>query len=224
MFVHHPQAVRANARRRSTTTTSLHEIDTTLITLAGRTYPWVTRVALFVVYFWFGLVKLLGRSEATELAKALTAQTVGTAHFDVMFRSLAVFECVIGLLCLIPRAVRVLAALVVVHMAMVCAPLLLVRGLTWQTTLVPTMNGQYIIKNVLIIAAVFGLAARAVPASPKAAIASVHRLRYSHIGTRRTRVGAAVTRTARRVLPTVSRREPDVACNPLTESAPTLNV
>ena len=45
-------------------------------------------------------------------------------------------------------------------MATVCAPLLLVRSLTWQTTLVPTMDGQYIIKNVLMIAAAFGLAGR----------------------------------------------------------------
>ena len=143
----------------------LYELDRQIIVLAERAYPWAVRIALFVVYFWFGFVKLIGLSEATGLAKALTAQTVGLAHFQVLFTGLALFECVIGVLCLIPRATRLVLVLLIVHMATVCAPLLLVRDMTWQTTLVPTMDGQYIIKNVLIIAAAFGLAARNAPYS-----------------------------------------------------------
>jgi uncharacterized membrane protein YphA (DoxX/SURF4 family) len=142
---------------------AIHDIDSKIIAFAQRTYPWVARSALFVVYFWFGFIKLLGLSEATGLAKALTAKTVGAAHFEVLFNALAVLECVIGVLCLIPRAVRVVVALLGLHMVMVCAPLVLVRELTWQAALVPTMDGQYIIKNVLIIAAAFGLTAQADP-------------------------------------------------------------
>jgi len=138
-------------------------IDRQVIAFAERTYPWVARVALFVVYFWFGVVKLIGLSEATPLAKALTARTLGMSHFQVIFTALAVFECVIGLLCLVPRATRLVVVLLCVHLSMVCAPEVLVRNLTWQTTLVPTMDGQYIIKNVLIIAAAVGLLSRTAP-------------------------------------------------------------
>jgi uncharacterized membrane protein YkgB len=122
---------------------------------------WVTRLALFVVYFWFGAVKLLGHSEAAGLARALMAKTIGVAHFGLLFNGVAVLECVIGVLCLVPGAVRTLIALLSVHMSLVCAPLVLVPERTWQSFLVPTMEGQYIIKNVLIVAAAIGLATRA---------------------------------------------------------------
>ena len=157
----------ATAIRRETTRAAIYELDRKCILLARKVYPMVTRSALFVVFFWFGIIKLLGLSPATGLAMALTARTVGMAHFGVMFNSLAVFECVIGVLFLIPRAVRIVLALLCIHMAVVCAPLVLVPGYTWQEVMVPTMDGQYIIKNVLIIAAAIGLAAHA-PARGKA--------------------------------------------------------
>jgi uncharacterized membrane protein YphA (DoxX/SURF4 family) len=134
--------------------------ETVTAALIRRAYPWVTRLALFVVFFWFGMVKVFGVSDATGLAKALTAKTVGLAHFTVLFKSLAIVECVIGVLCLVPRATRLLIPAVLVHVCVVSAPLVMVPDRTWQTfLLVPTMDGQYIIKNVLIIAAVWGLAA-----------------------------------------------------------------
>ena len=138
---------------------AIDEFDRRLVDLAQRAYPVVARAGLFVVFFWFGIIKLLGVSPATALAMALTMRTVGPAHFDILFKSLAVFECAIGVLCLIPRAVRIVLLLLCVHMAVVCAPLLLVPEFTWQSLLVPTMDGQYIIKNVLVIATAVGLVA-----------------------------------------------------------------
>lgn len=145
----------------------IFELDRKGIAFAQRAYPSVARTALFVVFFWFGFIKLMGVSEATPLALALTARTVGPAHFRVLFDTLAVFECFIGVLCLIPKMVRLLIVLLFVHLAVVCAPLVLVRNLTWKAALVPTMDGQYIIKNVLIVAAAFGLAGHATPRDPR---------------------------------------------------------
>jgi len=141
----------------------IYELDRRTIAFAGRVYPAVTRTALFVVFFWFGFVKLMGHSEAAGLALALATKTVGASHFHMMFDTLAIVECVIGVLCLIPRAVRVVVAMLFVHMTIVCAPLVLVPELTWQRMLVPTLIGQYIIKNVLVVAAAFGLLAHAAP-------------------------------------------------------------
>ena len=154
-----PIALDAGAQPRFDVAAALDKLDHDLIVFARKAYPWVTRGALFIVFFWFGIVKLFGVSEATGLAKALTAKTVGEAHFHALFNTLAVLECVIGVFCLIPRLTRLTVAMLLAHMAVVCAPLLLVPELTWQATLVPTLVGQYIIKNVLVIAAVFGLAA-----------------------------------------------------------------
>ena len=141
----------------------VYDLDRRAIAFAQRAYPTVARGALFIVFFWFGFIKLLGVSEAAGLAMALTAKTVGLAHFKALFDGMAVFECFIGVLCLIPKAVRLLVVLLFVHLAVVCAPLVIVPERTWQTVLVPTMDGQYIIKNVLIIAAAVGLAANAPP-------------------------------------------------------------
>jgi uncharacterized membrane protein YkgB len=142
---------------------AIFERDSRWIALFHKAFPWAARGALFVVFFWFGVVKLIGLSEAAPLARALTAKTIGTAHFEAVFNVLAVLECVIGVLCLIPRAVRLAIVLLLFHMAVVCSPLVLVPELTWQAPLVPTMAGQYIIKNFLVVAAALGLAAHASP-------------------------------------------------------------
>jgi len=151
----------------------VHELDRRTIAFAARAYPVVTRAALFVVFFWFGIVKLMGHSEAAGLALALATKTVGASHFHMMFDTLAIVECVIGILCLIPQAVRLVVAMLFVHMTIVCAPLLLVPELTWQRVLVPTLIGQYIIKNVLVVAAALGLLAHASPLDVTAAVRPV---------------------------------------------------
>jgi uncharacterized membrane protein YkgB len=154
----------------------LDELDRQSIAIARVAYPAMARGALFVVFFWFGLVKLLGQSEAIGLARALTERTVGGAHFMIMFRALAIIECLIGMLCLIPRMVRLTVALLIVHMTVVCAPLVLVPELTWQSALVPTMTGQYIIKNLLVMVAACGLLAHASPRSEPAKLGSLSRI------------------------------------------------
>lgn len=140
-------------------------LDVRVIEFFRRTYIPLARVALFVVFFWFGFIKLTGMSPAGELAEALTAKTVGSELFDVLFKILAFLECVIGVLFLIPKAVRVVIPLLFFHMAVVCAPLVLVPELTWQAFLVPTLEGQYIIKNIVIVALAFGIAAHTEPLS-----------------------------------------------------------
>ena len=158
-----PTQAPARTFRDTATGAALCELDRRSIVLARKTYPIAARIGLFVVFFWFGLIKLLDLSPATGLAMALTERTVGVSHFETLFKSLAVFECVVGVLFLIPRAVRVAVALVCIHMAVVCAPLVLVPSYTWQKVMVPTMDGQYIIKNVLIVAAAIGLLSYATP-------------------------------------------------------------
>lgn len=142
-------------------------LDLRLIAAFQRFFIPLARFSFFVVFFWFGLLKLLGLSPASPLAKALVTQTVGGAHFDSLFLILALLECVIGILFLFPRLTRVVIPLLLVHMVIVCSPLLLVPGRTWQSFLVPTLEGQYIIKNVVVIALAIGVAASTQPVRPK---------------------------------------------------------
>ena len=138
-------------------------IDVRLIAFFQRTFIPVARVSLFLIFFWFGFIKLLGISAASPLAEALTAKTVGMQYFDALFILLAAIECVIGILFLIPRATRVVIPLLLLHMVVVCSPLVLVPEHAWQEFLVPTLEGQYIIKNAVVVAVAIGIAASATP-------------------------------------------------------------
>lgn len=142
---------------------AIKEVDLRLIAFFKKAFLPFARVALFVVFFWFGILKVLGLSPASPLAEALTAQTVGMQYFDVLFLVLSIIECVIGVLFLIPKATRIVIPLLLVHMAVVCSPLVLVPGEVWTGFLVPTLEGQYIIKNLVIVAVAIGVASQTPP-------------------------------------------------------------
>lgn len=148
---------------------SIQHIDLKIIALLRRAFLPTARGAIFVVYFWFGILKLFDLSPASPLAAALTTQTIGADHFQLAFRILAVFECVIGVLFLFPQFTRVVIPLLVIHLVVVCSPLILLPHDAWQQFLVPTLEGQYIIKNVLIAAVAIGIAAQTLPLAHKKA-------------------------------------------------------
>jgi uncharacterized membrane protein YphA (DoxX/SURF4 family) len=124
-----------------------------------RWFDLVARIAIFVIYFWFGFLKLLNLSPATPLASALVGHTIGMPYFDVSFKALAVFECVLGLLFLIPAMTWPSTVLLVAHLVIVSSPLVLVGSVAWIHPLVPTLEGQYIIKDVAILALAVGIIA-----------------------------------------------------------------
>lgn len=142
-------------------------IDERLIRFFGRTFIPVARGSIFLIFFWFGILKAFQLSPASPLAEALVAKTIGLQYFDVLFVILAILECIIGILFLFPKTTRVVIPLLLVHMAIVCSPLLLVPEYTWQSFAVPTLEGQYIIKNAVVIAVAIGIAASTQPIRKK---------------------------------------------------------
>ncbi|HEX5797689.1 MAG TPA: hypothetical protein VFX86_04860 [Candidatus Saccharimonadales bacterium] len=140
-----------------------HKLDKQLISFFKKTYIPLARLAFFIVFFWFGFLKLIGISPAEPLAEALVVQTIGSEWFDPLFKVLAVIECAIGILFLFPKTVRIIIPILLIHMIIVCSPLVLLPEETWQAFMVPTLEGQYIIKNVIIIALAFGVAANTQP-------------------------------------------------------------
>jgi uncharacterized membrane protein YkgB len=142
-------------------------IDLRVIAFFKRIYVPAARISIFLIFFWFGFIKLLGLSPASPLAEALTSKTVGMQYFDMLFVILAAIECVIGLLFLFPKATRVVIPLLLFHMAIVCSPLVLVPEYTWQSPFVPTLEGQYIIKNAVVVAVAIGIAASTRPLARK---------------------------------------------------------
>lgn len=146
----------------------IKNIDLKLINWLRTAFLPLARIALFIIFFGFGLLKLLDLSPAGPIAEALVAQTIGAQHFDWSYKVLAVFECLIGVLFLFPKLTRLVVPLLILHMIMVSSPLLLVTDKTWDGLLVPTLEGQYIIKNVAVVALAIGVAAQTPPLRRKA--------------------------------------------------------
>lgn len=142
-------------------------VDQVIISWLRRWFLPLARLAIFIIYFYFGILKLYGQSPASPLAQALVAKTIGAQHFDVAFKILAVYECLIGILFLFPKFTRVVIPLLFAHLIIVCSPLFLVPDLAWVRPFVPTLEGQYIIKNVAIIALAIGIAAQTKPLTHK---------------------------------------------------------
>jgi uncharacterized membrane protein YkgB len=141
----------------------LNSIDRWLINLFQQCYLPAARFGLFVIFFWFGALKVAGLSPASELVEKLFQQTVPFMSFSTFIILFGLFECLIGILFLIKSADRVVLPLLLLHMITTFMPLFLLPAVTWSGFLVPTLEGQYIIKNLVVIATAMSIAANVKP-------------------------------------------------------------
>lgn len=114
-------------------------------------------IALFIVFVWFGSLKLFGLSPAGPLVTDLFNSTLGIflpITADTFIIIFGAFEVLIGILFVIPRMDKIAISLLIPHMITTVMPLFLSSQITWSGFLTPTLEGQYIIKNVIIIALV----------------------------------------------------------------------
>jgi len=124
------------------------EIDERLIRLLDEHSVLLLRYSLAVVFFWFGLLKPIGVSSATELVSA----TVYFIPAEVFVPLLGVWEMAIGICLLDKRLLRVGIALLLLQMAGTFLPLVLLPSVSFITVpFVPSLEGQYIIKNLVLI-------------------------------------------------------------------------
>ena len=132
----------------------------------------IARFGLFVVFFWFGALKVIGLSPASGLVQALFEHTISFMGFSTFLILFGLFECLIGILFLIRGMERVVIPLLFLHMLTTFMPLALLPSETWSGLLVPTLEGQYIIKNLVLIAAAIGIAAHLHPMRPHGTVPS----------------------------------------------------
>lgn len=143
------------------------------------------RVSLGINFFWFGFLKFFPNlSPAQELAtRTIEVLTFGLVTPVVSLPLLALWECLIGLGLITGRYMRITLLLLFVQMAGTVTPLFLFPAEAFtQFPYAPTLEGQYIIKNLVLISAglVIGATVRggrlsadpvpaaAVPATPAA--------------------------------------------------------
>ncbi len=122
----------------------------------------ILRVALGVVFLWFGALKFFpGLSPAQDLAaRTIEALSFGVVPPSVSLPVLAAWEVAIGLGLLIGHWMRAILLLLFVQMLGTITPLVLFPTETWTVfPIAPTLEGQYIIKNVVLVAAAIVLGA-----------------------------------------------------------------
>ncbi len=144
---------------------SIRRLDITLIHFFRKVSVPVARFGLFVIFFWFGALKVVGLSPASNLVQNLFEQTIPFMNFSTFIILFGLFECLIGILFLFPGYERIVIPLLFIHMVTTFMPLFLLREVTWIKFMVPTLEGQYIIKNLVVIAAAIGIAAHLHPLS-----------------------------------------------------------
>lgn len=146
---------------------NIERIDNSLISFFKRISGPMARISLFVIFFWFGLLKVIGVSFATPLVQQLFERTIPFMEFSLFLILFGFFEMIIGVLFLIKGAEREVIPLLFLHMVTTFMPLVLVPSATWGGFLVPNLEGQYIIKNLALIAVAISIAANLEPISVK---------------------------------------------------------
>jgi uncharacterized membrane protein YphA (DoxX/SURF4 family) len=114
------------------------------------------RISLGVVFFWFGFLKFFpGLSPAQTLAGNTIAQlSFGWLSPETAVLLLAVWECLIGIGLLFGLFLRATLFLLWLQMLGTITPLFLFPELCFVSVpFVPTLEGQYIIKNMVLISA-----------------------------------------------------------------------
>ena len=144
---------------------SIQDIDVKLINFFKKISVPVARFGLFVIFFWFGFLKVIGLSPAMQLVQQLFEQTISFISFNNFIILFGLFECLIGILFIIRGFERIVIPMLFLHMVMTFLPLFILPEVTWSRFLVPTLEGQYIIKNLVIIAAAVGIASNLHPLS-----------------------------------------------------------
>ncbi len=111
----------------------------------------ILRLAVGVVYVWFGALKLV---PGLSPAEGLVRDTVTFLPGDFFVPFLGVWEALIGVLFLTGRGLRLAILLLLVQMPGTLSPVFLLPDRVF--TAPPfglTLEGQYIVKNLLLIAA-----------------------------------------------------------------------
>jgi uncharacterized membrane protein YkgB len=152
----------------------IDRLDARITSTLARIGVPILRIALGVVFLWFGVLKFFpGVSPAETLAARTIEQlTFGAIQPAVSLPVLATWESVIGIGLILNRWMRGILFLLAVQMLGTFTPLVLFPDETFSVwPLVPTLEGQYIIKNLVIIGAAMVIGAtvrggRLVPEPP----------------------------------------------------------
>ncbi len=132
------------------------QLDATITRWMARNGITLLRVSLGIIFFWFGFLKFIpGLSPAADLAtRTMEIISFGLIPPDVALLLLAIWECAIGVGLITGKYMRVTLLLLFGQMAGTLTPLLFFPSETFILfPVAPTLEGQYIIKNIALVSA-----------------------------------------------------------------------
>ena len=133
----------------------LDQIDQSIASFMRHRGTLAVRISLGIIFVWFGILKPLGLSPAEPLVLA-TVRWLPIFSPESWLAIIGYWEVAIGITFLFQRTIRIAIALLFLQMVGTFMPLALLPEVTFQPgrfPYAPTMEGQYIFKNLLIISA-----------------------------------------------------------------------
>jgi uncharacterized membrane protein YphA (DoxX/SURF4 family) len=137
-------------------TATFNRIDNKLTSWMAHNGIFLLRISLAIVFIWFGVLKFFpGLSPAQNLAAdTISVLTFGLLSPKTTVLILAAWETLIGLGLITGFFLRGTLLLLWVQMLGTLTPLVIFPSLCFSSfPLVPTLEGQYIIKNIVLISA-----------------------------------------------------------------------
>ena len=128
------------------------------------------RLSVGIIFFWFGILKFIpGLSPAQDLAiRTIDLLSFGIVPGNISIYILAVWEVLIGIGLLTGIYMRATLLLLFLQMLGTLTPIFLFPGEVFtKIPYAPTLEGQYIIKNLVIISAGIVLGATVRKQNPK---------------------------------------------------------
>ena len=134
---------------------NIDSIDRQISTFMGRWGTLALRLSFGIIFIWFGILKPFGLSSAEPLIMA-TVPWLPLFDGGTWVDIIGWWEVLIGVAFLFRKTVRIAIALLAMQMVGTFMPLVVLPDVTFQAGHIPygpTMEGQYIIKNLMIISA-----------------------------------------------------------------------
>ena len=118
------------------------------------TNDFLIRIPIFIIFFWFGFLKIIDLSPAQQLVKD-TVNWMPFLSAENWTYVIGVWEVLIAICFLFKRTTLIAMILLFLQMSGTFLPLLILPEITFQNSnpFLPTLEGQYIIKNIIIITA-----------------------------------------------------------------------
>jgi len=118
------------------------------------TNDYLIRIPIFIIFFWFGFLKIIDLSPAQELVQD-TVYWMPFLSAEMWTYVIGFWEVLIGVFFLFKKTTLVAMLLLLIQMSGTFLPLVILPEVTFQDSnpFLPTLEGQYIIKNIIIITA-----------------------------------------------------------------------